>query len=132
MGILLHCHDSLVHKPQKWKYLLGSIYGSNRSLKFVLERNKWYHITVQIICIKNNNLKLLLLTKGIRTIVFIFIVISITFRPICPPAFFRNYIVYWIHGGRLIPGTSVTNSCIVTHLQPSDDCLLRSLGNQRL
>ena len=27
--------------------------------------------------------------KGFRTIVFIFIVISITFRPICPPAFFR-------------------------------------------
>ena len=27
--------------------------------------------------------------KGFRTIVFIFIVISATFRPICPPAFFR-------------------------------------------
>ena len=27
--------------------------------------------------------------KGFRTIVFIFIVISTTFRPICPPAFFR-------------------------------------------
>ena len=27
--------------------------------------------------------------KGIRTIVFIFIVISTTFRPICPPTFFR-------------------------------------------
>ena len=27
--------------------------------------------------------------KGFRTIVFIFIVISQTFRPICPPAFFR-------------------------------------------
>ena len=27
--------------------------------------------------------------KGFRTIVFIFIVISTTFRPICPQAFFR-------------------------------------------
>ena len=27
--------------------------------------------------------------KGFRTIVFIFIGISTTFRPICPPAFFR-------------------------------------------
>ena len=27
--------------------------------------------------------------KGFRTIVFIFIVISTTFRPICPPTFFR-------------------------------------------
>ena len=27
--------------------------------------------------------------KGFRTIVFIFIVICTTFRPICPPAFFR-------------------------------------------
>ena len=27
--------------------------------------------------------------KGFQTIVFIFIVISTTFRPICPPAFFR-------------------------------------------
>ena len=31
----------------------------------------------------------LFIIKGFRTIVFIFIVISTTFRPICPPAFFR-------------------------------------------
>ena len=31
----------------------------------------------------------LFIFKGFRTIVFIFIVISTTFRPICPPAFFR-------------------------------------------
>ena len=30
----------------------------------------------------------ILIIKGFRTIVFIFIVISTTFRPICPPAFF--------------------------------------------
>ena len=30
-----------------------------------------------------------LIIKDFRTIVFIFIVISTTFRPICPPAFFR-------------------------------------------
>ena len=32
---------------------------------------------------------LIFIIKGFRTIVFIFIVISTTFRPICPPAFFR-------------------------------------------
>ena len=32
---------------------------------------------------------ILFIIKGFRTIVFIFIVISTTFRPICPPAFFR-------------------------------------------
>ena len=31
----------------------------------------------------------LFIIKGFRTIVFIFIVISTMFRPICPPAFFR-------------------------------------------
>ena len=55
-----------------------------------------------------------------------------------------NYVLYWIHEGRLFwfrlpqPDTSVKYSCIVTRLewglnrQPPDDCLLRSLGNQRL
>ena len=33
--------------------------------------------------------KLLFIIKGLRTIVFIFIVISTTFRLTCPPAFFR-------------------------------------------
>ena len=32
---------------------------------------------------------MIFIIKGFRTAVFIFIVISITFRPICPPAFFR-------------------------------------------
>ena len=32
---------------------------------------------------------MILIIKGFRTIVFIFIVISTTFRPICPPVFFR-------------------------------------------
>ena len=31
---------------------------------------------------------MIFIIKGFRTIVFIFIVISSTFRPICPPAFF--------------------------------------------
>ena len=35
-------------------------------------------------------LKKFFIIKGFRTIVFIFIVISTTFRPICPPAFFRS------------------------------------------
>ena len=33
---------------------------------------------------------MIFIIKGFRTIVFIFIVISTTFRPICPPAFFRR------------------------------------------
>ena len=32
---------------------------------------------------------MIFIIKGFRTIVFIFIVISVTFRPICTPAFFR-------------------------------------------
>ena len=32
---------------------------------------------------------MIFIIKGFQTIVFIFIVISTTFRPICPPAFFR-------------------------------------------
>ena len=35
-----------------------------------------------------NHLSLFFIIKGFRTIVFIFIVISTTFRPICPRAFF--------------------------------------------
>ena len=32
---------------------------------------------------------MIFIIKGFRTIVFIFIIISTAFRPICPPAFFR-------------------------------------------
>ena len=39
---------------------------------------------LEIIC-----LTYIFISKGFRTIVFIFIVISTTFRPIRPPAFFR-------------------------------------------
>ena len=35
----------------------------------------------------NYILTYIIIIKGFRTIVFIFIVISTTFRPICPPAF---------------------------------------------
>ena len=77
---------------------------------------------------------LIFIIKCFRIIVFIFIVISTTFRPICRPAYFRcfvelgnlhgtsNYVLYWIHGGRLFwfrspsPGISVKYSCIVTRL----------------
>ena len=44
-----------------------------------------YYTVLLFICIK-----LLFIIKGFRAIVFIFIVISTTFRPICPPAFFRS------------------------------------------
>ena len=32
---------------------------------------------------------MIFIIKGFRTVFFIFIIISTTFRPICPPAFFR-------------------------------------------
>ena len=35
------------------------------------------------------DMKIFFIIKGFRTIIFIFIVISTTFRPICPSAFFR-------------------------------------------
>ena len=41
---------------------------------------------------------MIFIIKGFRTIVFIFIVISTAFRPICPPAFFRgkgNHLPLW-------------------------------------
>ena len=93
----------------------------------------------------------LFIIKGFRTIVFLFIVISTTFRPICPPAFFRclsNSGTFTELGTLLNPRglpvliplaiTGYKYSCIVTclqsglNLQPPDDCLFRSLGNQRL
>ena len=91
--------------------------------------------------------------KGFQTIVFIFIVISTTFRLICPLALFRclsnlgTYMELWTTSFIEFAGvaclillaiTGYKYSCIVTrlqsglNLQPPDDCLLRSLGNQRL
>ena len=49
-----------------------------------LHNNTWNHLTV---C--KQMISFFLIIKGFRIIVFIFIVISTTFRPICPPAFFR-------------------------------------------
>ena len=102
----------------------------------------------------------LFIIKGFQTIVFIFIVISTTFRPICPPAFFRCLLN--LHGTSSVCRTytelrttsfieSVWVACsdsvnhnrvqvlripfVVTRLQswlnpqPSDECLLGSLGN---
>ena len=68
------------------------------------------NFTGEQICI--NSILQIFIIKCFRTIVFIFIAISTTFRPICPPAFFRclsnlgtcrtsNYVLYWIKGGRL-------------------------------
>ena len=80
---------------------------------------------------------MIFIIKGFRTIVFIFIVISTTFQPICPPAFFRCLSNSGIFtelrttsfiastGGCLFwfckpwPGTSGKYSCIVTRLQVS-------------
>ena len=75
-------------------------------MQSVLSRN-WTRIAVSISCDDNHYttgtsfigtlivfhvryaLPIMLIIKGFRTIVFIFIVISTTFRPIYPPAFFR-------------------------------------------
>ena len=101
-------------------------------------------------------LRLFIIIKGFRTIVFIFIVISKTFRPIYPPAFFRclsnsgNFTE--LRTKSFIETTGVACSDSVSHnrvqvlsipvliLAYSEDwtcnlqmiSLLRSLGNQRL
>ena len=93
----------------------------------------------------------LFIIKDFRTIVFIFIVISTTFRLKCPPAFFRcssNLGTYtelqttpFIESTGIaclisLAITSVKYYCIATrpqsglNLQPPDECLLRTLGNR--
>ena len=89
-----------------------------------------------------------------QTLVFIFMAIFTTFRPICPPAFLQvfsvelgilhgtsNHILYliqWRGSLALISTISVKYSCIITRLQsglnqrPPDNCLFRSLGNKLL
>ena len=47
----------------------------------------------------------IIVIKGFRTIVFIFIVISTTFRPICPPAFFI-FIFFFFLISNLLTGKS--------------------------
>ena len=96
---------------------------------------------------------MIFIIKGFRTIVFIFIVISTTFRPISPPAFFRclsnsgTFMV--LRTTSFIESTGVSCSDSVCHnriqvlslpvftrllsglnLQPPDDCVLRILRNR--
>ena len=92
-----------------------------------------------------------LFINGFRTVVFIFIVISTTFRPIYPPAFFRclsnSRTFTELQTTSFIESMGVTCSNSVNHnqvqvlstrlqsglnLQPPDDCPLRSLRNQYL
>ena len=96
---------------------------------------------------------ILFIIKGFRTIVFIFIVISTMFWPMCPPAFFRclsnSGTFTELRTTSFIESIGVSCSdsvcynrvqvlSIVTRvqseldLQPTDDCLLRSFGNQPL
>ena len=93
-----------------------------------------------------------LVIKGFRTIVFIFIVISTTFRQICPPTFFRclsnSGTFTELRTTSFIKSTGVVCSDSVSHNRVQvlsipvlllscsedwtcNDCLLRSLGNQR-
>ena len=62
---------------------------------------------------------MIFIIKGFRTIVFIFSVISITFRPICPPAFSRclsNSVTYTeLRTTSFIQYTGVTCSDSVSH-----------------
>ena len=55
-------------------------------IKLMQEKNQFY--SNQIVALLPIIYKVFII-RGFRTIVFIFIVISTTFRPICPPAFFR-------------------------------------------
>ena len=91
--------------------------------------------------------------KGFQTIALIFIVISTTFKPICPPAFFRclsnsetfteqrtTSFIESTGVAFLIPlaihnrvqGLNIPVLQSGLNLQTPDDCLLRSLGNQCL
>ena len=56
---------------------------------------------------------MIFIIKGFRTIVFIFIVISSTFRSICPPAFFRCF----LNSGTFteLRTTSFIESTVVTY-----------------
>ena len=54
---------------------------------------------IQIICSLSKFLRrslMIFIIKGFRTIIFIFIVISMTFRPICPPAFLGCNVLTWL------------------------------------
>ena len=62
---------------------------------------------------------MIFIIEGFRTIAFVFIIISTTFRPICPPAFFRclsNVATYTELGTTsFIETTGVTCSDSVSH-----------------
>ena len=128
-----------------WVSSMGQVY---------LFRNNLHLIGLYIYDVVSKFLRrslMILIIKGFRTIVFIFIVISTTFRPICPSAFFRC----WSNSGTFtelqttsfIESTGVACSDSVSHnrvqvlsipvllLTCSQDwaCnFLKSLGNQRL
>ena len=72
-----------------------------------------------IIFLESFNLNFFFIIKNFRTIVFIFIVISTTFRPICPLAFFRclsNTGTYTeLRTTSFIESTGVTCSDSVSH-----------------
>ena len=69
---------------------------------------------------------MIFIIKGFLTIVFIFIVIYTTFRPICPSAFFR---CLSNSGTYMELRTLLNQRCRLfwfrLNLQPPDDCLLR-------
>ena len=92
---------------------------------------------------------MIFIIKGFQTIVFIFIVISITFWPICPPAIFRCLLnsgtFMELRTTSFIESMGLASSDSVSHnrvqvlnipvlllaysqdwLQPPDDCLLRT------
>ena len=74
-------------------YLLVISFLDTDDFEIEVNNVKWLQV---LLCITNNSLSeflrrslMILIIKGFRTIVFMFIGISTTFRPICSPAFFR-------------------------------------------
>ena len=63
----------------------------NKKRKPVFIKWKWNHVVFSRATILSFNPVYvhIFISKGFQTIVFIFIVISTTFRPMCPPSFFR-------------------------------------------
>ena len=72
-----------------WFFLIPGFVSVNAQLEVLRRLQVLYLLCYESIGHVFKQIFLFFITKGFRTIVFILIVISTTFRPICPPAFFR-------------------------------------------
>ena len=140
----MHCFWGRKEKKQSPDMRTGKLVTSG--VEFLPTPTNYFVKLVVTLLVKRERRKRLF--QGFRTIVFIFFVIYTTFRPMCPPDFFRclsarepsrNFELRpllnpW-GSSVLIPLAITGYKCIVTRLQSGlnlDDCSLRSLRDQRL